>query len=78
MNTAQVTTENGFQIVRLPREFRLEGTEVSVKRVGRSLILMPPDANRWEMLTESLAGFTDDYMQNRAQPADQVRQPLSE
>lgn len=78
MSTAQVVTENGGQIVRLPNEFHLEGNEVSVKRVGRSLLLIPRDANPWEMMTASLEQFTDDFMQDRAQPAGQDREALSE
>lgn len=73
MSTAQIITENGHQIVRLPQEFYLEGAEAIVKRIGRSLLLVPRDVNRWDMLTESLEQFTDDYMQDRAQPAEQVR-----
>jgi len=78
MSTAQVINENGHQVVHLPSEFHLEGTAVSVKRVGRSLLLIPEGANTWEMLTESLSQFTDDYMRDRAQPANQDRPGLSE
>lgn len=73
MSTAQVVTENGHQVVRLPDECRLEGSEAFVKRVGRGLLLMPRDADRWAMLTASLEQFTDDYMQDRAQPNGQDR-----
>jgi antitoxin VapB len=78
MSTAQVVLENGHQVVRLPDGFRLEGNEVFVKRVGRSLLLVPHNTNRWEMLTTSLEQFTDDYMQDRAQPAEQNRDIMSE
>lgn len=78
MSTAQVVIENGQQVVRLPGEFRLEGDQVFVKRVGKALLLLPQDADRWEMLTDSLQEFTDDYMEDRAQPAPQDRAPLCE
>jgi antitoxin VapB len=78
MNTAQLVTENGHQAVWLPDQFRLEGSEVLVKRIGRSLLLIPRSTNPWEMLTESLEEFTEDFMQERAQPADQIRESLSE
>jgi antitoxin VapB len=32
------------QAVRLPKEFRLPGTEVRVRRVGRAVVLEPLDA----------------------------------
>lgn len=78
MDTAQITTEHGYQVIRLPEEFHLEGDAVTVKRVGRSLLLIPRDSAGWDLLTASLSHFTDDFMQDRAQPANQVRQPLSE
>jgi antitoxin VapB len=78
MNTAQIITENGHQAVWLPDQFHLEGSEVLVKRIGRSLLLIPRGTNPWEMLTASLDEFTEDYMQDRAQPAEQFREPLSE
>lgn len=73
MSTAHVTTENGHQIVHLPKEVFLEGAEVAVKRIGRSLLLIPQDIDRWEMLTASLSQFTDDFMHDRAQQPEQVR-----
>lgn len=78
MSTAQVINENGHQIIRLPDEFHLEGNEVSVKRVGRSLLLIPAGADAWEMFTGSLSQFTDDFMRDRAQPAEQDRPNMSE
>ena len=76
MNTAQVVTEESRQIVHLPDEFRIDGNEVSVHRVGRSLLLIPLDSDRWRMLLDSLDQFTGDYMREREQPAGQDRGPL--
>lgn len=78
MNTVQVIIENGHQTVRLPDECRIDAEEVSVKRVGRSLLLTPADSDPWRLLVDSLQQFTDDYMQDRAQPAEQVRTPVFE
>ena len=35
------------QAVRLPKEFRFEGTEVRIRRVGRAVILEPIDDQPW-------------------------------
>ena len=78
MSTAQVVTENGRQIVHLPGEVLLEGDEVAVKQIGRSLLLVPRGADRWEMLIASLDQFTDDFMRDRAQPAGHDRDSLAE
>ena len=78
MNTAKVVTENGHQTVRLPDECRIDAEEVSVKRVGRSVMLIPSDSDCWGLLLESLGLFTDDFMQDREQPAEQIRESLFE
>ncbi len=73
MSTAQVVAENGHQVVHLPSEIRLEGSEVTVKKIGQAVLLLPRNADRWAMLTNSLEQFTDDFMDCRAQPANQDR-----
>lgn len=78
MQTAQVVYQGAIQSVRLPEELRIEGSEVFVKRIGRSLLLIPKTVNRWDMLRESLDQFTADYMEDREQPAQQHRQGVFE
>lgn len=41
MTTAEVFKHGNSQPVRLPKEFRVEGDEVEVSRVGRVIILRP-------------------------------------
>jgi antitoxin VapB len=41
MTTAKVFKHGNSQAVRLPKEFRVEGDEVEVSRVGRVIILRP-------------------------------------
>jgi antitoxin VapB len=50
--TAKVFMHGGSQAVRLPKEFRFEGTEVRIRKVGDKVILEPLgkkpfDAARW-------------------------------
>ncbi len=70
MKTAEVKTEGSIQSVSLPEDCHIEGTEVFVKRVGRSLLLIPHDIDPWQLFTESLSQFTDDFMEDREQPMD--------
>ena len=42
---AKLFKHGGSQAVRLPREFRLEGSEVRVSRTDRGVLLEPMDAN---------------------------------
>lgn len=61
------------QAVRIPREFQLEGDEVEIQRRGNTLVIRPKKET-WQSLTESLAMFTDDFMEgNREQPPIQKR-----
>ncbi|MBI2478272.1 MAG: AbrB/MazE/SpoVT family DNA-binding domain-containing protein [Planctomycetia bacterium] len=78
MVTATVISGGHGQSVQLPEGFQLDTSEVYVKRVGRSVLLIPKDADPWEVMTESLEQFTGDFMQDRAQPAEQQREAMFE
>ena len=78
MQTAIVVTQPDGQIVRLPTDVRLEGDEVFVKQVGQSVVLVPKQGNPWQPLIDSLDQFSEDYMQDRAQPAVQMRETVFE
>lgn len=41
MQTARVFKSGNSQAVRLPREFRFEGSEVVIKKVGHVVMLLP-------------------------------------
>ena len=76
MQKAVVTNQGSFQSVQLPEGFHLNGKEVFVKRVGRSVLLIPQDADPWDLMQESLDHFTEDFMSQRSQPPQQDRQVL--
>ena len=68
--------QNGrSQAVRLPKEFRFDGDRVFIKRVGNSVVLIPYQ-EPWQSLFESLDQFSADFMEEREQPAQQVREHL--
>lgn len=67
MRTAKVFRNGRSQAVRLPKEFRFEGDEVYVKRVGNAVVLLPY-RDSWEGLFGSLDLFSDDFMEDREQP----------
>jgi antitoxin VapB len=47
--TAKLFTHGGSQAVRLPKAFRFEGTEVSVRKEGDAVILEPiRSAESWD------------------------------
>lgn len=41
MQTAQLFQNGQSQAVRLPKSFRFEGTEVTIKHVGEGILLLP-------------------------------------
>ena len=63
------------QAVRLPKEFRFDGNEVYIKRVGPNVILIPKD-DPWESLRTSLSMFSDDFMAERKQLPAEDREGL--
>ena len=70
MKTAKLFKNGQSQAVRLPKEFRFEGTEVHITRVGRAVVLLPLGEG-WDTLADSLAMFSDDFMPTREQPSEQ-------
>lgn len=76
MQKAVVTNEGSRQCVHLPDGFSMQGKEVYVKRVGQSVLLIPEDADGWDLLEASLERFTEDFMAERNQPLQQEREEL--
>lgn len=73
--TAKLFKNGSSQAVRLPAEFRFEGSEVHIAREGDRVILSP--------VTRSVAAFltsgpraSDDYMSNVADLPLQPREPF--
>ncbi len=75
MQTAKLFKNGRSQAVRLPREFRLPGDDVFIKKLGSIVILIPKD-DPWSSLTESLDQFSPDFMERRDQPDQADREDL--
>jgi len=67
MKSAKLFRNGESQAVRLPKEFRFEGTEVFIKRVGDAVVLLPKSRS-WDSLVASLEKFPADFMEQRDQP----------
>lgn len=69
MTTARLFWTGRSQAVRLPREFRMEGERVRIRRVGASVVL-EPIASDWDWL-DRLEPLSEDFMADgRIQPYD--------
>lgn len=49
MEHAKIFQSEHSQAVRLPKAFRFQGTEVVIKRLGNSVLLLPLE-NPWEII----------------------------
>lgn len=77
MKVAKLFKNGQSQAVRLPKEFRFEGTQVFIKRIGNAVMLLP-EQDTWQVLFDSLSLFSADYMESREQPEQQEREDLFE
>jgi antitoxin VapB len=77
MDTAKIFKNGKSQAIRLPKEYRFQGSKVYVKQVGNAVVLIP-EHDSWQTLIESLAQFSDDFMLDRQQPPTQERDGVFE
>ena len=76
MEKAKLFQNGNSQAVRLPKEFRMPGNEVTIYKKGNQIIIEPLETT-WDALFESLAEFPEDFMEEgRNQPAAQNREAL--
>lgn len=67
MTVAKLFQNGGSQAVRLPKEYRFEGNEVLISRVG-DVVVMVPRMAYWTTMLKSLEIFTDDFMAEGTEP----------
>ena len=77
MKVAKLFKNGQSQAVRLPKEFRFEGTQVYIKRVGNAVLLLPEE-DSWQVLFDSLGLFSEDFMDSREQPGYPGREEIFE
>jgi len=75
MDIAKIFKNGRSQAVRLPKDYRLEGSEVYVKKVNDVVLLIPKDSV-WKTFETSLNYFSDDFMSSRNQPEIEKRNDL--
>ena len=71
MLTAKLFLNGSSQAVRLPKEYRFEGTEVYAQKIGDTVMLVPKE-KAWETFLEGINGFTDDYIEIMEKRIDEV------
>lgn len=76
-NRAKLFTHGGSQAVRLPKAFRFDGTEVSVRRDGDAVILEPLPVHKetWEEFWARLDAIRGDTPPIKYPPRDDLLWP---
>ncbi|MGX5803837.1 antitoxin [Bradyrhizobium sp. Arg314] len=78
MEKAKVFWSGRSQAVRLPKEFRFETDEVSIRRHGQSVILEPV-AQDWAWLDQVTGALDDDFVEAALErPTGQERPALDD
>ena len=66
---AKVFQNGRSQAIRIPKEFRVDTTEVYIEKVGETLVIRPKVENKWDSFFLMLDDFdTSDFFLDRVQP----------
>jgi antitoxin VapB len=75
MDTAKLFMTGRSQAVRLPKEYRFEGTEVYVKRVGNGVLLIPKSPEQrlefWRNWYDNLPLLDEPIERNQPEKSDE-------
>jgi antitoxin VapB len=66
MTAARIFMTGRSQAIRLPKEFRVRGSEVFLKKTPDGFAVVERDP--WEIFAEGCRELTSDFMAQRAQP----------
>ena len=75
MRTARLFMNGQSQAVRLPKEFRFEGTEVYVRRVGDDVLLSSRPQVSMQTLLDAVDEFEPGFRMARDQPVGPDERP---
>jgi len=73
MNTAKIFINGRSQAIRLPKEYRFKDDEVYINKIDDIVVIMPKN-KKMASLMNIINKFTDDFMDERNQPAVQARE----
>ena len=76
IDTAELFQSGRSQAVRLPKEYRFQGSEVAVKHFGNGVLLLPIE-DPWQMLEAGLEAFEPGFTLSREQPEQQMRDAIN-
>ncbi len=69
---AKVFQNGRSQAIRLPKEFRMEGSEVYIEKIGHSIIIIQKEKSKWDVMRKALDDLHE-FDFDRNQPKVQMR-----
>lgn len=72
LDTAKVFTNGHSQAIRLPKDYRVQDSEVFVKKY-EDMVLLIPKNSVWSTFMSGIEKFSDDFMVERGQLEHQER-----
>lgn len=75
MKEASLFKNGQSQAVRLPKEFRMSGKSVYIRKLGLVVMLIPKRQS-WDAMWDACGKFTDDFMATRKQGVHEREKPL--
>ena len=75
MKEAKLFKNGQSQAVRLPKEYRLPGNSVYVRKLDSAVILIPKE-QPWNLFLQGCSKFTEDFLEYREQGVHERDEPL--
>ena len=69
---AKVFQNGRSQAIRLPKEYRVDSDEVYIEKIRHSLIIVPKEKSKWDVMRNALNDL-EDFELERNQPKIQER-----
>lgn len=74
MTTLAKVFKNGrSQAIRLPKEYRVDSDEVYIEKVGHSLVIIPKEKSKWDIMRNAIEDF-EGFEFERNQQEQQIRE----
>lgn len=70
---AKVFKNGKSQVIRLPKECRVHSEEVYIEKVGHSLVIIPKEKSKWNIMRNAVEDF-DGFKFEINQPVQQIRE----
>jgi len=70
---AKVFKNGRSQAIRLPKEYRVDSDEVYIEKVGHSLVIIPKEKSKWDIMRNAIKDF-EGFEFDRNQQEQQIRE----